>query len=155
MHILVRCPRLVSHHSHPRDSSKKPVSIISYLSLGRYLSAPQRTPVWLFVPNQIGYLRALLALWAFVYALPHSWGKTAMAAAAADAPSFVALYFASYILDAADGMAARALGQTSAFGALLDMVRERARVELSPLPSTTTARTPISAAACRRPSACR
>jgi hypothetical protein len=105
------------------SSSKKPVSIISYLSLGRYLSAPQRTPVWLFVPNQIGYLRALLALWAFVYALPHSWGKTAMAAAAADAPSFVALYFASYILDAADGMAARALGQTSAFGALLDMVR--------------------------------
>lgn len=36
-----------------------------------------------------------------------------------------ALYFVSSILDVADGKAARALGQTSKFGAVLDMVTDR------------------------------
>jgi len=36
-----------------------------------------------------------------------------------------ALYFTSSILDVADGKAARALGQTSKFGAVLDMVTDR------------------------------
>ena len=35
------------------------------------------------------------------------------------------LYFVSCILDAVDGQAARALGQTSKFGAVLDMVTDR------------------------------
>lgn len=38
---------------------------------------------------------------------------------------FTALYFLSSILDVADGQAARALKQTSKFGAVLDMVTDR------------------------------
>jgi len=102
-------------------------SAVSALSLGHYITLPRVTPTWMFVPNQIGYARIFFALLAFLHALPPSWEREGVAAAAAQAPLFVALYFASYILDAFDGVAARALKQTSSFGALLDMVRERRR----------------------------
>ena len=70
--------------------------------------------VWLFVPNLIGYFRLALLLASLFYALH-----------APSAPRFLALYAASYLLDAADGPAARYLQQTSRFGAVLDMVTDR------------------------------
>lgn len=39
---------------------------------------------------------------------------------------FLFLYTTSFVLDAADGMAARALNQCSHFGAILDMLTDRA-----------------------------
>ena len=71
-------------------------------------------PVWLFVPNLIGYVRIVSGLAALVFATD-----------AARWPWFVALYTFSYALDAVDGVAARALKQTSRFGAVLDMVTDR------------------------------
>eukprot|EP00324_Dicrateria_rotunda_P001848 CAMPEP_0206163390 /NCGR_PEP_ID=MMETSP1474-20131121/11382_1 /ASSEMBLY_ACC=CAM_ASM_001110 /TAXON_ID=97495 /ORGANISM="Imantonia sp., Strain RCC918" /LENGTH=206 /DNA_ID=CAMNT_0053565879 /DNA_START=28 /DNA_END=648 /DNA_ORIENTATION=- len=70
-------------------------------------------PVLLYVPNLIGYLRVVLALAGYYYAL-------------ADHRVTVGCYFVSQILDAADGYAARKLGQSSSFGAVLDMVTDRA-----------------------------
>ena len=69
--------------------------------------------VYFYVPNLIGYARVALA---FVgYAL---------------APTQPELTFGTYmlsqLLDAADGYAARALKQSSTFGAVLDMVTDRA-----------------------------
>jgi len=72
---------------------------------------PRRTPVYLFVPNLIGYARVLALL--------------AALALSSRAGAFFWLYLLSYALDAADGPAARALGQTSRFGATLDMVTDR------------------------------
>jgi CDP-diacylglycerol--inositol 3-phosphatidyltransferase len=69
------------------------------------------SPVWLYVPNLIGYTRILTGLAAFYYSYDSSkWWN------------FFVLYFISYSLDALDGVAARALKQTSRFGAVLDMV---------------------------------
>ncbi|WWD16357.1 hypothetical protein CI109_100783 [Kwoniella shandongensis] len=68
--------------------------------------------VFLFVPNLIGYTRVLTAA-ASLYYMP-SYPKYC----------FV-LYSISCLLDAVDGQAARALGQTSKFGAVLDMVTDR------------------------------
>ncbi|KAL7420100.1 phosphatidylinositol synthase 1 (CDP-alcohol phosphatidyltransferase1) [Cryptotrichosporon argae] len=68
--------------------------------------------VFLFVPNLIGYSRVLLAGASLVYMPYHP--KTC-----------IALYAVSCLLDAVDGHAARALGQTSKFGAVLDMVTDR------------------------------
>ncbi|KAG8912321.1 CDP-diacylglycerol-inositol 3-phosphatidyltransferase, partial [Tulasnella sp. 417] len=68
--------------------------------------------VFLFVPNLIGYGRILLAGLALNYMKSHPKVCTA-------------LYGLSCLLDAFDGMAARALGQTSKFGAVLDMVTDR------------------------------
>jgi len=68
--------------------------------------------VFLFVPNLIGYIRVISAALAFYYI-----------------DSFV-LFFIFYSisawLDIADGYAARALNQKSKFGAVLDMVTDRA-----------------------------
>lgn len=75
-------------------------------------------PVWLFAANLIGYARVLLALAAFGSAFAPARDSAALA-------RFCYLYFASYALDAADGAAARALKQTSAFGAVLDMATDR------------------------------
>lgn len=71
-----------------------------------------RVPVWLFVPNLIGYVRVITGIAAFAYAF-------------SDAKVFFALYAFSYALDALDGVAARKLGQLSSFGAVLDMVTDR------------------------------
>lgn len=46
-------------------------------------------------------------------------------------------YVVSCLLDAVDGQAARALGQTSKFGAVLDMVTDRSVISTAPeLPSS-------------------
>lgn len=68
--------------------------------------------VYLFVPNLIGYLRVILAALALYYMPYH--------------PRYCTLlYGASSLLDAADGYAARKLGQASQFGAVLDMIVDR------------------------------
>jgi CDP-diacylglycerol--inositol 3-phosphatidyltransferase len=88
--------------------------------------------VFLFVPNLIGkspyitdrsgrdlilsrttgYTRVILAAFSLHYMRSH--------------PKFCSvLYGVSCLLDAVDGQAARALGQTSKFGAVLDMVTDR------------------------------
>ncbi|GJN88786.1 hypothetical protein Rhopal_001755-T1 [Rhodotorula paludigena] len=68
--------------------------------------------IFLFVPNLIGYTRVLLGAAALTYMPTH--------------PKFCTVaYCVSALLDAVDGMAARALGQTSKFGAILDMVTDR------------------------------
>lgn len=69
---------------------------------------------WLYVPNLIGYVRIITGLAAFMYAFDKSQHGT-----------FFMLYAFSYALDAVDGVAARALKQTSRFGAVLDMVTDR------------------------------
>ncbi|WVR03674.1 hypothetical protein IAU60_000669 [Kwoniella sp. DSM 27419] len=68
--------------------------------------------VFLFVPNLIGYTRVITAAASLVYMPEHPKVCTA-------------LYATSSLLDAVDGQAARALGQTSKFGAVLDMVTDR------------------------------
>ncbi|KAH7889282.1 phosphatidylinositol synthase [Phlebopus sp. FC_14] len=68
--------------------------------------------VFLFVPNLIGYTRIILAGLSLHFMSYH--------------PKYCTLaYGISAILDVADGQAARALGQTSKFGAVLDMVTDR------------------------------
>ncbi|KAG5646664.1 hypothetical protein DXG03_002654 [Asterophora parasitica] len=68
--------------------------------------------VFLFVPNLIGYARVLLAGLSLHFMSYH--------------PKYCTLaYVVSCLLDAVDGQAARALGQTSKFGAVLDMVTDR------------------------------
>jgi len=68
--------------------------------------------VFLFVPNMIGYSRIILAGLSMHYMSYH--------------PKYcTVLYCISCLLDAVDGQAARALGQTSKFGAVLDMVTDR------------------------------
>ena len=68
--------------------------------------------VYLFLPNIIGYIRVITA-GISLYLLPNR-------------PKLcTTIYFVSCILDVFDGMAARALGQESKFGAVLDMVTDR------------------------------
>lgn len=90
-------------------------------------SRPRTTEnVFLFVPNLIGagaagpsvtdsnpgYSRIILAGVSLTYMSTH--------------PKFCTFtYVISCLLDAVDGMTARALGQTSKFGAVLDMVTDR------------------------------
>jgi len=72
------------------------------------------TPVWLYYPNLIGYVRVISGLAAFYYAFNNETFST-----------FVYLYMFSYALDALDGVAARRFKQESTFGAVLDMVTDR------------------------------
>ncbi|KAL4068036.1 CDP-diacylglycerol-inositol 3-phosphatidyltransferase [Scleroderma citrinum] len=68
--------------------------------------------VFLFIPNLIGYTRIILAGLSLHFMSYH--------------PKYCTLlYGISCLLDAVDGQAARALGQTSKFGAVLDMVTDR------------------------------
>lgn len=68
--------------------------------------------VFLFVPNLIGYARVLLAGLSLHFMSYH--------------PKYCTwAYVVSCLLDAVDGQAARALQQTSKFGAVLDMVTDR------------------------------
>lgn len=64
------------------------------------------------MPNIIGYIRVITAGASLYYMPIHPKMCTV-------------LYFVSCILDAVDGQAARALNQTSKFGAVLDMVTDR------------------------------
>lgn len=70
----------------------------------------------------VGYTRIILAGFSLHYMKTH--------------PNTCALlYGVSCLLDAVDGQAARALGQTSKFGAVLDMVTDRyAQLFLSTVP---------------------
>lgn len=69
--------------------------------------------VFLFIPNIIGYFR-FVALFATFFTYQTSPGLT------------VLLYGVSQALDAFDGMAARKFNQSTRFGAVLDMVCDRA-----------------------------
>ncbi|XP_029914400.1 CDP-diacylglycerol--inositol 3-phosphatidyltransferase [Myripristis murdjan] len=68
--------------------------------------------IFLFVPNLIGYARIVLALLSF-YLMP-----------CCPLPA-VFCYLLSALLDAFDGHAARALNQSTKFGAMLDMLTDR------------------------------
>ncbi|KAF9532250.1 CDP-diacylglycerol-inositol 3-phosphatidyltransferase [Crepidotus variabilis] len=72
----------------------------------------QKENVFLFIPNIIGYSRVILAGLSLYYMSYHPIYCTI-------------LYGVSCLLDAVDGHAARMLGQTSKFGAVLDMVTDR------------------------------
>jgi CDP-diacylglycerol--inositol 3-phosphatidyltransferase len=72
-----------------------------------------RTPVYLFIPNLIGYLRIIFAAVSFYYIYSNYW-------------FFYLFYSLSAVLDMADGHAARKFNQTSKFGAVLDMITDRA-----------------------------
>eukprot|EP00180_Rhodochaete_pulchella_P004209 Plantae.Rhodophyta-Rhodochaete_pulchella.ctg7787.p2 GENE.Plantae.Rhodophyta-Rhodochaete_pulchella.ctg7787~~Plantae.Rhodophyta-Rhodochaete_pulchella.ctg7787.p2 ORF type:complete len:208 (+),score=23.82 Plantae.Rhodophyta-Rhodochaete_pulchella.ctg7787:3971-4594(+) len=68
-------------------------------------------PTLLYVPNLVGYARIVLC---------------AIALAHFEEPRrFVLYYITSFLLDAADGYLARAMNQSSKFGALLDMITDR------------------------------
>lgn len=69
--------------------------------------------VFLFVPNLIGYLR-----FAFLFAVFPLYRTQPLAA--------LLCYGLSQLLDAFDGMAARYFKQSTKFGAVLDMVCDRA-----------------------------
>nr|CAG4641144.1 EOG090X0BWK [Eulimnadia texana] len=68
--------------------------------------------VFLFVPNLIGYARVVLGI-ASLYFMPHNHIAATW------------LYMLSGLLDAFDGHAARALNQSTKFGAMLDMLTDR------------------------------
>jgi len=68
--------------------------------------------VILFVPNLIGYMRVFLALLSF-YFMPTDYIFASTC------------YIVSGLLDAFDGYAARKLGQSSKFGAMLDQLTDR------------------------------
>ncbi|EME27425.1 CDP-diacylglycerol--inositol 3-phosphatidyltransferase isoform 1 [Galdieria sulphuraria] len=70
-----------------------------------------RRNTFLYIPNIIGYLRILLAIGAF-----WQWEQS---------NRFFLLYLTSFLLDAADGYAARYFHQSSELGALLDMLTDR------------------------------
>jgi len=76
------------------------------------VSDSSNTSVYLYVPNLIGYARIALNLVAVHYAI-------------SDYQRCLACYGVSALLDAVDGYAARVLGQSSLFGAMLDMVTDR------------------------------
>ena len=78
----------------------------------RELLAIMVSPVYFYVPNLIGYVRVVLAFVGY-------------GAALTDYRVTVVAYLLSQLLDAADGYAARKLGQSSTYGAVLDMVTDR------------------------------
>jgi len=73
--------------------------------------------VLFYVPNLIGYARVLCSCSSFVIMILSSGGNWWILA--------TVLYVASFAGDLFDGMAARALRQTSEYGGLLDMVTDR------------------------------
>ncbi|GBG32649.1 CDP-diacylglycerol--inositol 3-phosphatidyltransferase [Hondaea fermentalgiana] len=72
-----------------------------------------QVPVVLYVANIIDYFRVVFLYFAYAeFSKGNSWG-------------FAGFYALSYFLDAFDGIAARALNQTSKLGYYLDMVIDR------------------------------
>ncbi|MCO5571832.1 hypothetical protein L7F22_025580 [Adiantum nelumboides] len=69
-------------------------------------------PIYLYVPNLIGYARILANFVAFGFAFSNK-------------KLFAGLYLLSFVCDELDGRFARLLNQTSTFGAVLDMVTDR------------------------------
>ncbi len=68
--------------------------------------------IFFYVPNLIGYVRIILLFVA--YSVYHD-----------NFPLFALSYFISFSLDFIDGPVARALGQCSKFGGLMDMMTDR------------------------------
>jgi len=73
----------------------------------------KRISVFLFVPNIIGYFRIIFAMASFYDIYNSYW-------------TFYIFYSLSAVLDMADGYAARRFKQESQFGAVLDMITDRA-----------------------------
>lgn len=71
------------------------------------------TEIFFFVPNLIGYFRIFLSVVSFIICKEYPLVA-------------IICYTLSFVLDAADGMAARALGQCSNMGVILDMLTDRA-----------------------------
>ncbi|RNF12343.1 phosphatidyltransferase [Trypanosoma rangeli] len=71
------------------------------------------TQIYWFYPNVIGYVRVFLSLGSFVI-LGNYPGL------------FLTFYTLSFVLDAADGIVARYMDQCSNFGAIFDMLTDRA-----------------------------
>ncbi|MEC4894071.1 MAG: CDP-alcohol phosphatidyltransferase family protein [Oscillatoria sp. PMC 1051.18] len=69
--------------------------------------------VFFFIPNLIGYLRALLYLSAFIVHTFNYWQLS------------IILYTIAFLLDELDGRAAKKFNQVTQFGASLDMVLDR------------------------------
>ncbi|CAF5179733.1 unnamed protein product, partial [Rotaria magnacalcarata] len=68
--------------------------------------------IFLFIPNIIGYVRVFLSIASFYFMPSH--------------PKItIFCYLTSELLDALDGHAARALGQSTKFGAMFDMLVDR------------------------------
>ncbi|KAJ7219214.1 CDP-diacylglycerol-inositol 3-phosphatidyltransferase [Mycena pura] len=94
----------------PKRRRNTPVDVDAEEALN--LATAQSENVFLFVPNLIGYTRIILAGMSLHFMSYH--------------PKYCTIaYCVSCLLDALDGFAARALGQTSKFGAVLDMVTDR------------------------------
>ncbi|CAM4748603.1 unnamed protein product [Rotaria magnacalcarata] len=84
------------------DYSKKPWQVVHR----------QTDNIFLFIPNIIGYVRIFLSIASFYFMPTH--------------PIITVLcYLTSELLDALDGHAARALGQSTKFGAMFDMLIDR------------------------------
>ncbi|KAM7479453.1 hypothetical protein LguiA_027666 [Lonicera macranthoides] len=75
-------------------------------------SRPSTLPVYLYIPNIIGYIRIILNCVAFAICF-------------SEKKLFSLLYFISFVCDALDGWFARKFNQVSTFGAVLDMVTDR------------------------------
>lgn len=69
-------------------------------------------PIYLYIPNLIGYARIIA-------------NGAAFAVAFTNKELFAILYFASFVCDELDGRFARMFNQKSTFGAVLDMVTDR------------------------------
>eukprot|EP01059_Diplonema_ambulator_P022847 TRINITY_DN38186_c0_g1_i1.p1 TRINITY_DN38186_c0_g1~~TRINITY_DN38186_c0_g1_i1.p1 ORF type:complete len:217 (+),score=73.41 TRINITY_DN38186_c0_g1_i1:45-695(+) len=69
--------------------------------------------VFLFIPNVIGYFRVVLTIVSYVFFFD-------------DPVVFLGCYTLGFALDGADGMAARYFNQCSRFGAIFDMITDRA-----------------------------
>jgi CDP-diacylglycerol--inositol 3-phosphatidyltransferase len=107
----------VKHGASPESPTAAAAAAVSKAAAAVPASQPKAkadpTAIYFFVPNLIGYARIIFALWSFVVAF--------------DNPNlFLVLYTLSFVLDAADGWAARLLDQCSSFGAILDMFTDRA-----------------------------
>ncbi|CAF3540841.1 unnamed protein product [Rotaria socialis] len=72
----------------------------------------QTDNIFLFIPNIIGYVRIFLSIASFYFMPTHPI-------------TTVLCYLTSELLDALDGHAARALGQSTKFGAMFDMLIDR------------------------------
>ncbi|KAG0553707.1 hypothetical protein M758_12G033300 [Ceratodon purpureus] len=73
---------------------------------------PTDWPIYLYIPNLIGYARVIA-------------NSVAVSVAFTNKTVFATLYLISFICDELDGRFARVLNQRSTFGAVLDMVTDR------------------------------
>ncbi|KAK3412708.1 hypothetical protein EUGRSUZ_I01421 [Eucalyptus grandis] len=79
---------------------------------GKSTARPRKLPVYLYIPNIIGYVRVLMNCVAFAICFSNK-------------RLFSVLYFLSFVCDGVDGWCARKFNQVSTFGAVLDMITDR------------------------------